>query len=258
MFTRSTPTVSPASTHTQPGTYTFRNVNEGSRALETAVKYEAPKSTQNHISATSPGPDPSTGLYPQTELFIAQRSEPFPGESTNFITSTFPKLMDYNSDSSAEMGRESQSVTSSPTASSSELPSISTRTLLLSETSQPSEKINTQLISDRNPALALAKRSLDTREQRMMSHFFSKFLQNWRTESTRISKNKKVKFLEIAPGVTENPPSEHVEQNSPRDLQLHLYMTKSLPGNVFKIIGKEPECKGEVYFTRAFINSFNT
>ncbi|MCJ8744347.1 hypothetical protein PDJAM_G00117570 [Pangasius djambal] len=243
LFTRSTPTASPASLHTQSGAYIFRNKNEASRAPDPAVKDDAPNSIQNQISAISPGPDAFIGLYTKTELFIEQHSVPVHGESTNFITSTTPNLMDNSSDSSVPLGSEPQSVTSSPVASSSELPSIPTRTLLQSATSQPSEKINTPLISDRNPVLVLAKRSLDTREQGMLSDSFSKLLQRWITEPTGLKKNEMVKPLEITPGETENPPVEHVEQNSPTHLRMHHHKAKSLPGNVFKVISKEPDCK---------------
>ncbi|XP_026791070.3 macrophage colony-stimulating factor 1a [Pangasianodon hypophthalmus] len=218
MFTRSIPTASPSSLHTQSGAYIFRNKNEASSAPDPAVKDEAPNSTQNQISAIS-----------QT--------------STNFITFTTRNLMDNSSDSSVPMRSEPQSVTSSPIASSSELPSIPTRAPLQSATSQPSEKINTPLISDSNPVLVLAKRSLDTREQGMLSDSFSKLLQRWITETVGLKKNKMVKPLEITPGETENPPVEHVEQNSPTHLQMHLHKAKSLPGNVFKIISNEPDCK---------------
>lgn len=251
-FIKSTLTASP---YTQSGAYIFSNKNEDSRAPEPADK--APNSTPNLISAITPGPDPFTELYTQTEVFIEQHSVPIHRESTNFITSITPNSVDNSSDSSVEMGSEPESVTSSPIASSSDLPKMPTKTLFQPATSQPSERIITPLISDRIPVLALAKRSLDTREQGMLSDSFSKMPQSWITETTGISK-KKVKLLKIAPGETENPPVEQVEQNSPTNLKMHLYMTRSLPGNVFKIISKEPDCKGEVSLTRAFIKPFNT
>lgn len=234
LFTRSTLTASPTSPHTQSG------------ALEPAVKDKASNSTQNQISAISPGPGPFSGLYTKPELFIEQRSVPVHGESTSFNTSTTPDFMDNSSVSSVLMGNELQSVTSSPTASSGELPSIPT-TVLQSATSQPSEKINTPQTSDRNPVLVLAKRSLDIREQGMLSDSFFKLLWSLMTKTIGIRKNMKVKLLQITPGKTENPPVEHVEHNSPRQLQMHVQMAKSLPGNVIKIISKEADCKGDVY-----------
>lgn len=252
MLTRSIPTASPASPHTKSGAYIFRNKNEGSRAPEPAVKDEAPNSVQNQISAISSGHDPFTGLYTKTELFIEQRS-------ANFITSTTPNLIDNSNDSYVALGSEPQSVASSPTASSSDLPSMPKRTLLQSATSQPSEKRNASLkgTAARDPVLGLAKRSLDTREQGMLSDSYSELLWSWITETTGIRKNKKVKLFDITPGETENPPVENVEQNSPTHLQMHRYMDKSIPGNVFIINSKESNCNGEVYLTFAITNPFS-
>lgn len=233
MFTRSTPTASPASPHTKSGAYIFRNKNEGSRAPEPAVNDEAP----NQISAISSGHDPFTGLYTKTELFIEQRS-------ASFITSTTSNLIDNSNDSYVALASEPQSVASSPTASS-DLPSMPTRTLLQSSTSQPSEKRNAPLkgTTERDPVLGLAKRSLGTREQGMLSDSYSELLWSRITETTGIRKNKKVKLFEITSGETENPTVENVEQNSPTQLQMHRYMDKSVPGNVFKIINsKESNC----------------
>lgn len=225
IVTRSIPTASPVSPHTQSGAYIFRKKNEGSRASEPAVKDEAPNSTQNQTSTISQGPDSFSGLYPKTELFTEQQSASIQADSTNFITSTTPN---YSLDTSGEVGSEPQSVTSSPIASQS-------------VTSQPSEQINTPLLSDRNPVLKLAKRFLDTRKQGMLSDSYSKLLQSLVTETTGMNKNKKIKLLEITPGEVENSPAEHVEQDTSRHLQ------KSLPKNVFQIISKEPDCKGKDY-----------
>ncbi|KAG7319118.1 hypothetical protein KOW79_017592 [Hemibagrus wyckioides] len=237
MFTRSAPTASP---HTQSRAYTFKNKNEGSRAPEPAVNDKAKNSTPNQISVLSPGPGPFPSLHTKPELITDQRSVAIHEESTNFITSTTPNLMDNSSGSSVAMRSEAQSVTSSPISSLSELPGIPTRTDQ-SATSQPSEKINRPLISDRKPLLLLAKRSLDTREQGMLSDSSSDLLRSWITKTKGIRRNKKFKVLEITPGETENQHAEHVEQNIPT--HLHLQMAKSLPRNVFKIISKDPDCK---------------
>lgn len=241
MFTRSAPTASPASPHTQSRSYTFKNKNEGSRAPKPAVNDKAKNSTPNQISVLSLGPGPFPTLHTKPELITDQHSVAIHEETTNFITSTTPDLMDNSSSSSAAMRSEAQSVTSSPISSLSELPGIPTRTDQ-SATSQPSEKINRPLISDRKPLLLLAKRSLDIREQGMLSDSSSDLLQSWITETTGLRRNKKFKVLEITPGETENQHAEHVEQNIPT--HPHLQMAKSLPRNVFKIISKDPDCKG--------------
>lgn len=185
---RSTATASPVSPYTLSGAHIVKNKNDRSKASEPAVQDEAPNSTPNQISAISPGPE----LYPQTELFTEEQSEPIHADSTDFITSIAPSLLDYSTDSSVVIGSEPHS--SSPIASSSELASIPTRTLLPSVTPQSYKKINTHLISNRNPALALAKRSLDTRKQGMLTDSFSKLLQRWISETRGMSKNEKVKL----------------------------------------------------------------
>lgn len=234
LFTTSAPAASPSSPHTQSGAYIFKNNNEESSAPEPANKVKTPNSTPNQISAHSPFPGPFLSLHTKPELIHE--------ESTNFITSSTPNLMDNRRDSSVAMGSDAQSVTSSPISSTSEFTSITTRTDLLSATSQPSEKNNTRLISKRNTVQVLSKRSLDNRDQGMRSDSSSNLL--WITETKGIRVNKMVKVLEITPGERENQPVDHVEQNSPT--QLHLHMDKSLTGNVFKIISKDPNCKGKV------------
>ncbi|KAK2821343.1 hypothetical protein Q7C36_020686 [Tachysurus vachellii] len=233
LFTTSAPATSPSSPHTQSGAYIFKYNNEESSAPEPADNVKTPNSTPNQISALSPDPGPFSSLHTKPELIHE--------ESKNFITSSMPNLMDNSSDSSVAMGGDVQSVTSSPISSTSELTNITTRTDLLSATSQPSEKNNTLLISKRNTVQVLSKRSLDNRDQGMRSDSSSNLLWTRITETKRIRVNKMVKVLEITPGEIENQPVDHVKQNSPT--QLHLHMDKSLPGNVFKIISKDPNCK---------------
>lgn len=236
-------TASPASLYTQSGADVIRSKNDRSKASEPAVKHEAPNSTPNQSSAMSPGPDPFTELNPQTELLTEPQSAPIPADSTDIITSITPNVLDYSTDASVVMGSESHSVTFSPIVSSSELPSTARRTLLQSVTPRPHEKINTHFITDRNPALALAKRSLDSRKQGVLTeNSFSKLLQRWITETAGAGTNEKVKLLE-----RETPPVEHVEQISPGHLRMDSYTIKSSPGNVFKILSREPDCKGELY-----------
>ncbi|XP_027000168.2 macrophage colony-stimulating factor 1a [Tachysurus fulvidraco] len=228
LFTTSAPAASPSSPHTQSGAYTFKNNYEEPSAPEPADKVKTSNSTPNQISALSPFPGP---------LRLLTKPELIHEESTNFITSSTPNVMDNSSDSSVAMGSDAQPVTSSPISSTSELTSITTGTDLLSATSQPSEKNNTPLISKRDPVLS--KRSLDNRDQGMHSDSSPNLLWSWITKGIRV--NKMVKVLEITPGETENQPVDHVEQNSPT--QLHIHMDKSLLGNVFKIISKDPNCK---------------
>ncbi|KAI5093565.1 macrophage colony-stimulating factor 1 precursor, partial [Silurus meridionalis] len=226
IFTKSAPTSSPAS-YTQSKAYISINTNEESRA------------PLDQNSAISPVPGPITGLYTKTELFLEERSGPAQEESTNFIMSTISDLMDNSRDSSVAMRSEPQPVTFTPTASSSELPSIQTRTLFQSATSQPTEKINTPLISERNPVQILAKRSLDTSEQGMLSDSYFKLLWRRITENTGI--RKEVKLEEIISKETENLPLGN--QNSPTHLQMQLHM----PRNVFKITSKEADFKDPTF-----------
>ncbi|KAF5891459.1 macrophage colony-stimulating factor 1 precursor, partial [Clarias magur] len=225
----STPTASSTSpSYTQSGAYIFRNKNESSTASEPAVSDEARNSTPNQIFATSPAPEPFTGLHTKSEHFTEQHSVPVHEESADFFISPAPNLTDNSTNSSIAEGSEAQSI-----ATSSELPSVPTRTALQSETSQPSEKNNTTLISERNPVFVLAKRSLGSREQETSSVTYSNLLWSWIAETTGIRKNAKGKLLEITP--------EHVEHNSPPQPQMRHHIDQPLP--VFKIISKEPDCK---------------
>lgn len=130
MFTRSTPTESPASPYTQSGKYILRKKNEGSKAVVPTVRDKATNTTQNQTSAVSVGPDLVTGLYIQTELFTEKHSVPIHEESTTLISSITPNSMNNRSDSFVET-KNPQSVTSSSNASS-RIPSMPTRTSLQS------------------------------------------------------------------------------------------------------------------------------
>ncbi|XP_036415797.1 macrophage colony-stimulating factor 1a [Colossoma macropomum] len=252
-------TISPPSPYLGP---VFSHKNEGSRASEPGGKQKTTKSIQTQSSPVSPDSEP----YGSTA-----------GGFPNLIFSTTPDLTDGKMESSPS------SVLSSSITTSTELPRIPQKQTLLvlhSATSQPSQRSITPLSSHRSTALLLAKRSLDTKDQGILSDFYSELLQSWITTATSepAGIHKKGPLLQITPGATPNNPFQtlHVDKNiapesataapslkimediseylsppaeqsadvsTPTHIQTHLHMAASLPENIIKAFSEATDCK---------------
>ncbi|KAL6464536.1 hypothetical protein MHYP_G00268530 [Metynnis hypsauchen] len=248
-------TISPPRPYKEP-VFSYKNV--GARASEPGVKQKATKLIQTRSSPVSPDSE----TYGSTA-----------GNFPNLIFSTTLDLTDGKVESSP----------SSVLSSSTELariPQKQTFLVLNSATSQPSQRSITPLSSHRSTALLLAKRSLDTKDQGILSDFFSKLLQSWITTATSdpAGIHKKGPCVQITPGATANnpfqtlhadkkiapesvtaapslkimediseymsPPAEQsVDVSTPTHIQTHLHMAASLPENVIKTFSEATDCK---------------
>ncbi|XP_017550201.1 macrophage colony-stimulating factor 1a [Pygocentrus nattereri] len=250
-FSLSAPTtISPTRPYQEP-VFSYKNV--GSRASEPGVKQKATKIIQAQSSPVSPDSE----SYGTTA-----------GNFPNLIFSTTLDLTDGKVESSPS------SVLSSSITSSTKLARIPQKKTLLvlhSATSQPSQRSITPLNSHRSTALLLAKRSLDTKDQGILSDFFSKLLQSWITTATSDSAGIHKKGVQITPRATvynpfqtlhaevtaapslkimediseyiSTPAEQSVDVSTPTHIQTHLHMAASLPENVIKAFSEATDCK---------------
>ncbi|KAL7843481.1 hypothetical protein AOLI_G00249930 [Acnodon oligacanthus] len=252
-------TISPPRPY-QEHVFSFKNV--GSRASDPGVKKKATKLIQTQSSP------------------VSSDSEPYGSTAGNFPNLIFSTTLDVTD---GKVESSPSSVLSTSITSSTELariPQKQTFLVLHSETSQPSQRSITPLSSHRSTALLLAKRSLDTKDQGILSDFFSKLLQSWITTATSdpAGIHKKGPCVQITPGATVknpfqtlhadkkiapesvtaapslkimediseymSPPAEQsVDVSTPTHTQTHLPVASSLPENVIKAFSEATDCK---------------
>ncbi|XP_072522486.1 macrophage colony-stimulating factor 1a [Salminus brasiliensis] len=279
MLTRSSTTSSPTtSSPSRPSLApVLRHKKDGYRYRGTP---NSEKTQPSPVSLDSETAEPSPGQHSRTEL---SRNEPYSsttGDFTDLILSPNPHYLD----APMEMESSPTSVVSSTIKPSTEflrMPQRRTALAVQSTTSRPSQRNSAPLSSGRSTVRVLAKRSLDSKVQGILSDFYSELLKRWITSSTSdpAGIHEKVSHLRITPGATTNspfqtlhvdrktasesttaPPSSNITEDitenlsppaeqsvgvsTPTHIQTHLHMAPSLPENVIKAISEGTDYKG--------------